>query len=607
MKPTRRVVTDSRAVESLARRVRDSKVFGFDSESSGPALIRQDDPTKYRNFVNMYLATLTGCSFYFPEDNTSLYLPVGHRKGNAAPHAVRTFMREWERSTAEMVAHSTQHELLALRDHADLRSRALEDSLIIMWLLNERAPGKSPYGLKPLAKHFLDIEMSSFNDVVGDGVFADLSPLEGLDYACEDAEVAYKLSERFFPDMAKYQGMESGYYYRELPFVRVLRDMQDTGFPVNREFLAEYAEVLQARQAPLLEEWEFLTNGININSSTQLQALYENGNWPTAGVPKTARGYSTAAEYVRGHLSSSATTPLGRVLAELRLDVAETSKLLSTYTDKMVYLADQYPDGRLHTDVHHTGTETGRISSSYPNLTNIPTRTEAGAELLKAFVAPEGHKLMSADYSQIELRVLAHLSGDPLLTKAYTQGLDIHQVTADAASVSRSQGKTLNFAVVYGAGPKKLQRALGLSYGQAKQAIDRFWKAYPGVAKQLQYSVDFADQNGYVSTIGGRIRKIDGLGGSGPARWAAERRARNTPIQGGAADIVKQAMVDLHWELPAFKMAIQVHDDLIGFVPESENMTQVSSLLKNYMETTWTLDVPLLTEPAVGDSWKDVK
>ena len=607
MKPTRRVARTASEVEELARRVRDSELFGFDSESSGPALIRQNDPTKTRNFVNMYRATLTGCSFHFPEDNKSIYLPIGHRTGNASPRAVQQFMGQWRQSRGTNVAHNIQHELLALRDHVSIADLDLEDTLIIHWLLNyDSGNAKSPYGLKALAPKYCNIEMSSFNDVVGEGTFADLTPEQGLDYACEDAEVALWLYKGSKGHMDAFPGMEHGYRTRELPFIHVLRRMQDTGFPIDRDYFETYARELEAQLGPLLEEWAFLTKGININSGTQLQALYEDGHWPTADVPKTARGYSTAAEYVRGHATSRASTPLGRVLAEIRLEVAEASKLLSTYTDKMIYLADQYPDGRLHTDVHHTGTATGRISSSYPNLTNIPTRTEAGAKLLNAFVAPEGFDMLSADYSQIELRVMAHRSQDPRLLHAYRNGLDIHQVTADAAEVSRANGKTLNFAVGYGAGPRKLTRAMGLSYREAKAAIDRFWAAYPLVVKSQAEDVAFADKHGYVRTLGGRIRRIPELHMSGHLRWAGERKAKNTPIQGSAADIVKQAMVDLYRELPEFDMAIQVHDDLIGFIPETSG-PDVPARLKEIMESCWKLSVPLLTEPSRGKTWKDVK
>ena len=306
--------------------------------------------------------------------------------------------------------------------------------------------------------------MSEFNDVTAGKNFCELTPEQGLDYACEDAEVALDLWLGYSEGMEAYPFMESTYWDLEMPFIRVLRHIMDTGMELDKEFLLMYSGELSSRMEPLQKEWDFLSGGINFRSPLQMQHWYKEGLWDTKGVKynKKTDLYSCKADYVKVHAKKCKKGSLGRAAAETLLGMRRLSKLTSTYTTNFVAIANQYPDGRLHTDLRHEGAATGRLSSSNPNLANIPVRTEEGAEILRAFRAPPNFKLLSSDYSQIELRVLAHLAGPGKLLDAYLEGADVHQRTADMLGLSRDDAKTLIFAVIYGAtGVETGTRGLG--------------------------------------------------------------------------------------------------------------------------------------------------
>ncbi len=560
----------------------------------------------------MYKASLTGVSFSFGEHSPAYYLPVAHKRGvNAPRRALRDVLRACEGVTL-IAAHNVSHELLSLStENYDSSDWNWAGTDVMMWMTQNFAPGKSKLGLKALMEHFFKQDRPNFNEVTGGRNFDELLPEEGAEYACYDAYDALRLWERFSDDMSKYEGMEEAFWKREMPFTRVIRHMEDTGMAVDVPTIRRLEERYSTELVPLLEEWNFLTDGMNPRSSKQLQRFYNDGTWSTKGIQRKKTGFSTDSDSIEFQLRVRKPGSLGHVLAELRLRIQLLSKLLSTYTGKMVYLSEQYPDKRLHCSFNHTGTATGRISSNYPNLLNFPVRTEEGQALLEAFHSPSG-AFVSADFSQIELRVLAHLTGEPALVKAYTTGGDVHQTTADMLGMDRFTGKTVNFAVMYGATENRLMRLLGVTKSKAKSILDGYWGGYSKIQQFRSEQVAFAYKHGYVRTEGGCIRNVERWLGSSNRyqRLMGERIVMNTPVQGFAASLIKESQIVLLDLLKSEgfqdRMPNQIYDNLLFYTTKSRANT-LATTVKEVMENTHTLRVPLLTEPKVGETWMDVK
>jgi DNA polymerase-1 len=608
---TRLLARDAETLSTLGNRLTQSRRWGFDSESSGPLLVNK---SKNSEFVNMYRASLTGCSFHFPDDDISYYVPIGHSTGNASPVAIRSLLASaWP---GQISCHNASHEILALRGHKDLEPLTLVDTAVLMWLLNYWAEDGG-YGLKELVKSLYGHQMLTFKEVTEGRQFSELDPSHPrvIQYACEDAEWSYALSRDYLPEIDNYVRMKDTFWNVEMPFVRVLRHIQDTGMVLDEGRVVEVHKKLTDMKLPIEREWDFISDGMNLNSSKQLQWFYENKHWPTEGVEwkRKSKRWGTSAEFMELLAESPKATETGRLAARLRLDYMEVGKLLSTYTTSILENAQQYPDGRLHSSLLHWGTATGRLSSSYPNLQNIPTRTDLGKLILACFTAPEGSVLVNADYSQIELRVLAHLCGRGRLLEAYQRGTDVHQETADLLKISRFQGKTLNFAVVYGAMEQKLSGMLGVTVPEARDILDRFWQGMPEIADLKKKAVEFTRKHGYIRTYLGRIRRLPDIdSGNKWLRLKEERRAGNTPIQGGARDLMTMAMVNIYSRLKRenllsdIQMCGQVHDDNLLYATH-EAKEVAKRILKEEMETVATLRVPLIAEPGEGACWKDLK
>jgi len=623
-------VTRESQLRALQEKAARMPFYGFDTESDGPLLVQpkftKKGKQKHKDFINMYRSTTVGFSVAFP-DRTSYYVPLNHRKYNA-PYgpALRTLQALLQRPGW---VHNLQHELLALRmvGHVPFLAGPLRDSQVACWL-SAQHDGEGGYGLKELSKHHLGHEQMSFESVTGGNNFGVLDPTtpEATRYACEDAVAALLLGLHAEPIIQGW-GLEDWYLNVEMPFVRVLRHMTDTGIPVDRTVAEELGNRLsnQAKAAAVEFRARF---DCDPASPRQLQSLFERGIWPTEDVKKGKTGYSTDAATV-SHFSEHLAEGEGKAAADLLLTIRECSKASSTYTTNLVVLADQYPDGRLHPSYHQTGTVTGRLSSSYPNGQNMPTRSEIAKSIMEMFAAPEGSQFGSADYSQIELRVLAHFAGGTL-AEGYKAGVDVHQLTADKTGLSRSGGKTLNFMKIYGGGPKKVAHQIGCTVDEAKKFMKDYDKGMPEVNQMILRVVTAAYERGYVKTLAGRR----GLFPQMPNRdrsmlkrkfkaveageltmddlfnaWSDERKAFNLVAQGGASDIVKKAMVDLYkaqGSIDGMRLQAQIHDDIRWETNESD--TASMELVRATMEAAWpSLRIPLVADPKMGKTWKELK
>jgi DNA polymerase-1 len=484
------------------------------------------------------------------------------------------------------------------------------DPMIASYLLD---PSASSHGLDALALRELGHQMIPFKEVCGTG--KSTRPFDEVDiplatrYAAEDAEATFLLAQRLEPRIheAELQGLM---WDVEVPLARVLAIMELHGVVLDLPRLAQLSQQMNERLAALEKEVAASAGmRVNLNSPKQLQGLLFDHLGLTP-VRKTKTGYSTDAE-VLAQLADA--HPVAAMIHEYR----QVQKLKGTYVDALPRLVSKRT-GRLHTSYNQAVAATGRLSSSDPNLQNIPIRTELGREIRRAFVAPPGCLLVAADYSQIELRVLAHLSGDEVLTEAFRRGEDVHARTAtevfgvDPGQVDREQrrvAKAVNFGVVYGQGAFGLARQLEIPRGEAQGYIDAYFERYQGVQAYMERVIEQAREQGAVSTILGRRRPLRDLGSKNPSlRAAAERMARNTPIQGSAADIIKLAMLRcqrrLEADFPEARMLMTVHDELVFEVSEAQAEALGVSMAEE-MGSAWELDVPLEVDVGTGANWLD--
>jgi len=434
--------------------------------------------------------------------------------------------------------------------------------------------------------------------------------VQTLAHVTSEAAALFCLEETLTP-LLRERGLERVYREIELPLCPVLADMEKAGFLVDREALAAFGEALSARIGELQERiWTLAGGEFNINSPKQLgEVLFEKLLLPAP--KKTKTGWSTSADVLEK------LRPKHEIIG-LILQYRELAKLKSTYTDGLLKVIG--PDGRIHTSFQMTVTATGRLSSTEPNLQNIPVRRELGGEVRKMFVAPEGKVLVDADYSQIELRLLAHISGDETMREAFLSGYDIHRATAaqvfgvpydEVTPQMRSSCKAVNFGIVYGISAFSLADDIGVPVREAKAYIDRYLERYHGVREYMENVVKEAKEQGYAATAYGRRRPLPELAASNFAvRSFGERVARNMPIQGTAADVMKLAMIRvfsaLRRECPAAKLILQVHDELIVECPAAD-ADRAAAILKREMESAASFSVPLTADTGVGKSWYEAK
>ncbi|OSM06900.1 DNA polymerase I [Magnetofaba australis] len=497
------------------------------------------------------------------------------------------------------------------------------DSLLLSFTLYGATRGHS---LDALALEELGRTTISFKEVCGTGkkqiTFDQVLLEQAVPYACEDAEIAWSLCEKLDPLVKREEDLTRLYRDIELPVMAVLAEMERVGALIDKPALAKMSDAFTARRQELSAAiFQLAGEEFNLNSTQQLGKLL----FDTLGIKggkRTKTGFSTdvtVLEKLADKASGEADSPeqRGYRIAEQLLEYRQITKLQSTYTDALQGLINP-DDGRVHTSYNQAVALTGRLSSSDPNLQNIPIRTEAGRAIRTAFVAPPDHVLLAADYSQIELRLLAHMGDVPRLKQAFADGLDIHSATAaelfggspDAVDAdARRKAKTINFGLVYGMSPFGLAKRLGVSNDEARAYMDLYFARYDGVRQQMDRAIQQARDLGYVTTLGGRRCPIRDINASNRnAREFAERTAINAPLQGSAADLIKLAMIRLSRALRdgGFKsrMILQVHDELVLEVPNSE-LAQVKPVVRAAMEGAFHLSVPLVVDMGTGPNWAE--
>ena len=518
-----------------------------------------------------------------------------------------------EDPAVKKTAHNAKYDVLVLR-RAGIQLQGLDfDTMLASYVLD---PGRRSHGLDVLSLEFLDHSMMSYADLCGKGKSAipfDQCAVDAArDYSCEDADMALRMRGIFEPqlDSSEVRPLLENV---EIPLVRVLAEVEWTGISIDLPWFYSLKERFR-RERQNVEQQIYLAAGteFNINSNPQLREIL----FTRLGLPvlkKTSTGPSTDASVLQELADAGHTIP------GLLMEYRELAKLENTYLDALPVMVNPRT-GRLHTSFSQTVAATGRLSSSDPNLQNIPIRRELGRDIRRGFIPRAGWALLAADYSQIELRLLAHLSSDPAFVEAFNAGGDIHRQTAaiifdveleKVTSEMRARAKTINFATIYGQGAHALSRQLKIEHGEAKEFILRYFERFRGIRKYLDSSVDFAREHGYVTTIFGRRRYIPELRERNfNIRAFGERAAANSPIQGSAADLIKMAMIRIHDGLNEgkhqAKMLLQVHDELVFEVP-SEEMEAVKTLVKDRMENAAKLSVPLVVDMGTGANWLDTK
>ncbi|MCP4361911.1 MAG: DNA polymerase I [Chloroflexi bacterium] len=519
------------------------------------------------------------------------------------------------------VAHNAKYDFIILQRHGLTVTPIIFDTMIAEWLTD---PATRHKGLKDLTFHRLGIQMTEISSLIGKGKkqrpFSEVPIEDAAPYGAADADMTLRLVKPLQKEIAE-KNLER-MLELELPLIPVLSAMEQAGIGVDVPFLRHMSQDMAARLTQLAQEiHEIAGEPFNINSTQQLSdVLFVTLDFPKEGLKKTKSGYfSTAAAVLQGLKQTEQEKKTG--IINHILEFRELGKLKSTYVDALPEMVNK-EDGRIHTSFNQTGAITGRLASSNPNLQNIPIRSQVGQQIRRGFVANPGHHFLACDYSQVELRVLAHISQDAALLEAFREDQDIHRATAAAVysiepeEVTYNQrrfAKAVNFGLIYGMGAFRLARDSDLTLAEAENYIAEYFARFPGIQTYLDETKEKAKKEGYVETLLGRRRYFPVFGGSmtGANRQAwlrAEREAVNHPIQGTAADIVKLAMIDLHEKLASYEaqMLLQVHDELLLELPDKE-LEVVQSLVVDTMSGAYQLDVPLKVDASVGRTWLALK
>ncbi len=596
------VITDQQELDQWLERLKSADLFAFDTETTS---LRYID------------AEIVGVSFAI-NPGEAAYVPLGHDYMGAPEQLDRNQVLDQLKPLLEdpqlaKVGQNLKYDKNVLANHGITLEGIAEDTMLESYVLNSVA---TRHDMDSLAMHYLGEKTISFESIAGKGAkqltFNQIELEKAAPYAAEDADITLRLHQTLRPQLKATGKLASVYKEIDLPLVPVLSRMEQRGTLISASTLRQHSQELAERMAELEKEaHDVAGETFNLGSTKQLQAIF----YDKMGLPvikKTPKGAPSTAEPVLQELAHEHELP--RLILEHR----SLSKLKSTYTDTLPELI-HHRTGRVHTSYHQAVTATGRLSSSEPNLQNIPIRSEQGRRIRQAFIAPEGYKLVAADYSQIELRIMAHLSGDKGLLKAFEKGEDIHRATAsevfgvsleEVSSDQRRSAKAINFGLIYGMSAFGLSRQLDVERKVAQQYIDRYFERYPGVLKYMDNIRKQAHDDGFVETLFGRRLYLPEINARNKQlQQAAERTAINAPMQGTAADIIKRAMVDVeNWLLrdhaDEARMTMQVHDELILEVKESA-LDKIRSGLEKRMSAAADLDVPLLVEAGAGDNWDE--
>lgn len=594
------VFTKAQLAEWLAR-LKAAPLFAFDTETTS---------------LNYMQAKVVGVSFSI-EPGSAAYVPFGHDYLDAPEQLERDWVLAQlkpllEDPTVKKVGQNLKYDKNVLANHGINLQGIAHDTMLQSYVLNSTA---NRHDMDTLAETHLGRKTIHFEDIAGKGAkqlsFNQISVETAATYAAEDADITLNLHRVLYPQLEAVKGLNKVYQEIELPLVPVLSRIERTGAVVNAHLLGQQSQQLAQRIVELEREaYELAGEEFNLNSPKQLQVLF----FEKLGLPvikKTPKGQPSTAEPILQELALE--YPLPKVILEHRSLV----KLKTTYTDKLPLLINPQT-GRIHTSYHQAVTATGRLSSTDPNLQNIPIRSEEGRRIRQAFVAPKGYKLIAADYSQIELRIMAHLSQDKGLLDAFAKGEDVHKATAaevfevaldEVTNDQRRKAKAINFGLIYGMSAFGLAKQIKVERYEAQQYIERYFERYPGVLKYMDRIRAQAHDTGYVETVFGRRLYLPDINARNKMlQQAAERTAINAPMQGTAADIIKKAMLAVDQALSGDKldarMIMQVHDELVVEVAEAQ-VEQVRELLIEKMMSAAKLDVPLLVEAGVGNNWDE--
>ncbi|MBM4204448.1 MAG: DNA polymerase I [Gammaproteobacteria bacterium] len=594
-------ITTAEALDEWIDRLQKSVVFAFDTETTS---------------LDYMQAEIVGVSFAV-EAGEGAYVPVAHDYLGASQQLERGYVLDKLRPLLEdpqqiKTGQNIKYDMSVLANYGiELRGGAF-DTMLESYVLNSVA---SRHNMDDLAMKYLGVKTTLFEEVAGKGAkqltFNQVEVGAATQYAAEDADITLRLHQTLWPALSREQHLTAVFRDIEMPLIPVLSRMERHGTRVDGALLKEHSRWIEEQLVRLRgEAWAAAGGEFNLDSPKQLREIL----FERLGIPvlrKTPGGQPSTAEPVLEELADDYELP--RIIMAWR----GLAKLKSTYTDKLP-LQINPRTGRIHTSYHQAVASTGRLSSSDPNLQNIPIRTAEGRRIRQAFIAPEECRILAADYSQIELRIMAHLSGDASLTAAFASGLDIHRATAgevfgvgaDAVTDDqRRSAKAINFGLIYGMSAFGLARQLGISRTLAADYIERYFARYPGVRAYMDNTRVLAAEQGFVETVFGRRLYLPEISsGNVPRRQAAERTAINAPMQGTAADIIKRAMIRVDEELrnrgvPA-TMIMQVHDELV-FEVERSAVNEVRSMVCEVMQNAAQLDVPLIVDCGEGDNWDE--
>ncbi|HEY3518177.1 MAG TPA: DNA polymerase I [Gammaproteobacteria bacterium] len=593
-------VVTMEALDGWLERIAAAPLVALDTETTSLAYRRAE-------LVGISLAVTAG---------EAAYIPLTHRYPGAPDQlnrdAVLARLKPWLESSAPKVGHHLKYDAHILANLGITLRGVMHDTMLESYVLNSTA---TRHDMDSVAALYLGLETLKYEEVVGKGAKQITFDQVDLDtatrYSAEDADLALRLHETLWPKLTAVPDLARVYREIECPLVRVLQRMEDAGVMVDARLLREQSQELAAKMAATEKAAHAAAGGpFNLGSPKQLQEiLYDRLQLPKLG--KTQKGQPSTSEDVLEQLAENHELP--RLILEYR----GLTKLKSTYTDRLPIDIDPRTK-RIHTSYHQAVAATGRLSSSDPNLQNIPIRTAEGRRIRQAFIAPPGFKLLAADYSQIELRIMAHLSGDEGLLAAFAGDQDVHRATAaevfglalEAVTADqRRSAKAINFGLIYGMSAFGLAKQLGIERSQAQEYVGRYFERYPGVRRYMDETRASARRSGFVSTVFGRRLYLPEINArNNQLRQYAERSAINAPMQGTAADIIKRAMIEvaawLEAEEPRARLIMQVHDELVVEVPE-ERAVEVGDNIVRIMEGAAELRVPLRVDRGLGPNWDE--
>ncbi|BDZ73450.1 DNA polymerase I [Methylophaga marina] len=594
-------ILDQQQWQVWLEKLQKAELFAFDTETTS---------------LDYLEARIVGVSFAVKAGEAA-YLPLKHDYPGAPEQldfdSVMQDLKPLLESPKHLkVGQNLKYDRHVLLNHDINLQGIAHDTMLESYVLDSTA---TRHDMDSLAQKYLGRDTIHFEDIAGKGkkqlTFNEIGIEQASPYAAEDADITLQLHQTLWPKIENIPSLAKVYRELEMPLLPVLNTLERNGVNIDIWMLQQQSDNM-ARQIADLEEQAYAVAGqkFNLGSPKQLQEiLYEKQQLPVK--KKTPKGQPSTAEEVLQELADE-----GYELPQIIMQYRGLSKLKSTYTDKLPLQVNK-TSGRVHTSYHQAVTATGRLSSSDPNLQNIPIRSENGRRIREAFVASDGYVLLAADYSQIELRIMAHLSGDKSLLNAFANGEDIHRHTAseifgvaleDVTSDQRRSAKAINFGLIYGMSAHGLSRQLGIERHQAADYMNVYFERYPGVRQYMDSTRQQAKDQGYVETIFGRRLYLPEINSSnGMRRQYAERTAINAPMQGSAADIIKRAMIDIHtWLADAdngIKMIMQVHDELVFEVPK-EQLDMARKTIEDFMVKAAQLNVPLEVGIGVGDNWE---